>query len=160
MNDVDCVYSINLTSEPEGNVTVDVVRDKCRGDKGYQVTYSYTKMEGLTYQEMIDSVQKVEAGDANTTFRPDIQSRLDEYESEILFVKEVLSELEDPNESHIIGCYKHNKGDGLAAEIQSESKLRKALKALDGIVWKTSRDIKNNAKKYQLINKSSLYMVK
>ncbi len=67
--------------------------------------------------------------------------------------------MDEPNESVIISCYKHNKNEGIAAEI-SERKLRRALKELDGIVWITTRDIKNNAKKYKLKNKSTAYLVK
>lgn len=159
INDVDCVYSINLTSEPEGDVTVDIVREKCRGDNVYQATYTYKKLAGLTYLQMIDSVKKAEAGGSDTSFRPDIQSKLEDYESEILFVKSIFEDMDEPNESVIISCYKHNKNEGIAAEI-SERKLRRALKELDGIVWGTTRDLKNNAKKYQLKNKPTAYLVK
>ncbi len=153
MNDIDCAYAINLTSLPEGDVTISFVRQKNRGDNVYEARYGYEKREGLSYQAMLDSVRKIDGKEDSNTDAPvqaDVQAKLNKYESEILFIKAVLGG-GSMNQSAILKAYKNAEKleDALACECR-QTTLKAALAELDGTVWKGVRGI-NNAKNYRII---------
>jgi len=143
---------------PEGDVTVEFVREKNRGDNKYMVGYTYRKSEGMSYQEMLDSVNMTSDDFIRDTVKFDIQALLGTYESEILFIKSVITDKKQ-NQSEILKAYKDAKGDGLAGEFSQRS-LINALDKLDGKVWKCTRNKTNNAKQYELLPTLDYYSAK
>lgn len=154
MNDIDCAYAINLTSLPEGDVAVSFVRQKNRGDNVFTAKYTYEKREGLSYQDMLDSVRKVDDTDMFGSDKPvqsDVQVKLQKYESQVLFIQRLLSNGK-MNQTEILKAHKEaaDNYDALAGEF-SQRELKSALNELDGVAWKGVRGL-NNAKNYRVIS--------
>jgi len=152
MNDIDCAYVINLTSLPEGDVTVEFVREKNRGDNIFKANYSYKKHKGMTYQEMLDSVKKVDGEHVGN--KPDINILLDKFESEILLITGFL-ERDKLNQSAIIKAFNDMGGEGLASEC-SVRKLKECLRLFNGKLWRAHRADKKE-KTFSLISTSTDY---
>lgn len=157
MNDIDCAYVINLTSLPEGEITVEFVREKNRGDNVFTAGYTYKKYSGMTYQEMLDSVTKMEITTTDTV-RSDVNMLLDKYESEILLIKKLLADGKILNQSEILKIFSGMKvdGDGLAGEC-SEKTIKACLNSLTGQLWTCTRG-NDNAKQYAMKQNSEDYM--
>jgi len=149
MNDIDCAYAMYRISAPEDEIqTVEFRREKDRGDVIPKVTYQYQKSQGLHYLDMIKSIKCLDSDEANYLIRQEQQRDLKErYESELLFVTDLLKANGPMNQTDILGALKDDKE--LSGEITVRG-LRSALKSLEGIVWMSKRGTKN-AKTFQMI---------
>lgn len=147
LNDIDCAYVINLTSMPEGDVTIEFVREKNRGDNIFKAEYAYKKYKGMSYQEMLDSVTKIEGDASNSGF--DVNVLLDKFESEILLIKQLLADGKVLNQSEILKAHYAMNGDGLASECSAAS-LKACLDKFTGKLWTATRR-EHNAKEFALI---------
>lgn len=154
MNDIDCAYAINLTSLPEGDITVEFVREKNRGDNVYMSHYTYQKYEGMSYQEMIDSVTKIEGVTASKS--GDMNVLLDKFESEILLIKELLADGKSLNQSEMLKAHSAMNGEGLASEC-TVSSIKDCLTKFTDKIWKATRG-EHNAKEFTLVTKATDYL--
>jgi len=62
MDDCDCAYTLDTINEDQKGKTkvVEFIRKKARGDSACSVSYSYALERGITYNELLLSVQKVD----------------------------------------------------------------------------------------------------
>lgn len=91
-SDIDCMYSINLISD-DGERAVEFRNTKSRGDVVDRASYAYTKREGGTYYDLLDSVRTLSGGQAKSAIKANkIEQLRKKYESEIIFVKEIIEE--------------------------------------------------------------------
>ena len=78
VDDVDCAYTIRLleahSKEPIKLVQFENIKN--RGDVSLQATYQYSTEKGLTYQELLDSVEQVDDETANTLQDGDLQQQV------------------------------------------------------------------------------------
>jgi RecA-family ATPase len=156
MNDIDCAYAIYLMTEPDGDVVVEFRREKSRGDNIAKVAYGYTRVEGMSYMDLVNSVYKLDSEQAEKATLLGHQQRLSErYDSEIIFITNLLKSGR-LNQSQILAKLKELEGDGIASEVSVRS-LKAALTALINIKWKVSRDKNNNANIYTLISEMTAY---
>lgn len=63
-DDVDAVYTADVIEDNAGTRTVLFENQKNRGDNAATASYSYTKIEGTTYQQLLDSVRSVSEAEA------------------------------------------------------------------------------------------------
>ena len=59
VDDADCVYTFNKISEDNGIHTVEVKNKKARGDVTSMTCFQYTRIRGLPYQALLDSVKEL-----------------------------------------------------------------------------------------------------
>jgi len=150
MNDIDCAYSIYLMTDPDGDVVVEFRREKSRGDNIAKVAYGYTRAEGMSYMDLVNSVYKLDGEQAEKATLLGYQKTLSErYDSEIIFITNLLTSGR-LNQSQILVNFKELDGEGIASEVSVRS-LKAALAALINIKWTISRDKHNNANIYTLI---------
>jgi len=149
MNDIDCAYSINLMTEPEGDVVVEFRREKSRGDNTAKVSFGYKRSSGMSYQQLLDTVYKLDDSQVvRVKSLSDIQQKMNRYESEALFIKTILKD-GVMNQTEILQAYAK---DEAAREEFSKSSLKKCLNDLADIVWTVTRDYsKNNIKQFAII---------
>lgn len=141
LNDIDCAYAVYPLSE-EGAETqvIELRRKKNRGDNIAKVSYRYTKRIGMTYQEIVDSVEILNPNEARKASAiHHCEEMRSKYESEILFVRDLLSDGKKMNQTKILDS---RKGHVLAGEISDRS-IRGALKDLIGIEWSVIRGDRN-----------------
>lgn len=159
MNDVDCVYSINRMSPLDADeIIIEFRNEKNRGDVVKKVSYKYDNSEGVHWLDRLKSVSQLDSSEARS-FRVEKikQDKINSYESEVLFMRAIL-EGGQLNQSEITKKHKECQKDesdnlhALATEF-SRNNLTSALKQLDGIVWKVTRELSHNASKYELIDK-------
>jgi hypothetical protein len=154
MNDIDCAYSMYLMTEPEGDVVVEFRREKSRGDNVARVSYGYTRDEGMSYIDIVNSVHKLDDEKAEKMTTVGNQRRLMErYEPEVLFITNLLND-GSLNQSQILTKLKALEGEDIASEISVRS-IKAALTALVNIKWTVVRDKHNNANNYTLISEVS-----
>ena len=150
MNDIDCAYSMYLMTEPDGDVVVEFRREKSRGDNIAKVAYGYTRAEGMSYMDLVNSVYKLDGEQAEKATLLGHQHRLfEKYDSEIIFITNLLKSGR-LNQSQILTHLKELEGEGIASEVSVRS-IKDALAALINIKWTISRDKHNNANIYTLI---------
>jgi hypothetical protein len=140
VNDSDCVYYMYNTEGSDGYRTVNFVREKSRGNSAKTLTYKFRQGEGVSYTEMMDSVELVDDESAKRLVGDRKKAELHEkYEAEIRFMRDVLSDGE-LNQSAIMDLRKNHAMHG---EV-THAGLVKALKILNGDIWETRTDVKNN----------------
>lgn len=150
MSDIDCAYSMNrLSDTSDTRQVVEFRGEKDRGDVVAKVTYEYSKVPGMSYMDMLDSVAKVDDGTAAKIAQLSKRKLLeDEFESVLLFVKDFLTSGKK-NQSEILTAYEES--EYLKEEI-SRAAFKKGLESLDGISWVKKRNRANkNAMEYELI---------
>ena len=61
-DDSDCVYLLNKIAGQlyEDTVGVEFINDKARGDVADTVSFSYSRRHGQTYEELINTVKRIE----------------------------------------------------------------------------------------------------
>jgi len=154
MNDIDCAYSMYLMTEPEGDVVVEFHREKSRGDNVARVSYGYTRDEGMSYIDIVNSVHKLDDEQAEKMAAIGNQRQLvDKYEPEVLFITSLLSDV-SLNQSQILTKLKELDGEDIASEVSVRS-IKTALTSLVNIKWTVVRDKHNNANIYTLISEVS-----
>lgn len=148
MNDIDCAYSLYRMSSPEDEIqTVEFRREKDRGDVISKVTYQYRKSKGMHYMEMLNSITRLEDEDVEKLAKEAQRHQLeDRFESEIIFVTELLKANGTMNQTEIINALRTDSD--FSGEITIRG-IRKALKKMSGIAW-ISRRGEKNAKTYSL----------
>lgn len=159
MNDVDCVYSINRMSPLDTDeMIIEFRNEKNRGDVVKKVSYKYDNSEGVHWLDRLKSVAQLDLGEARSIRTEKLkQDKINSYESEVLFMRAILKDGQ-MNQSEITKkhkeCQKEESDNlhALATEF-SRNNLTSALKQLDGIVWKVTRELSHNASKYELIDK-------
>lgn len=149
LNDIDCAYAIYPMSEEDDETQViELRRKKNRGSNIAKVSYQYTKRVDMVYMDIVNSVKILNTSDARkasaTHNREEMRSK---YESEILFVRNLLHEGKEMNQTEILNS---RKGHALAGEISDRS-IRAALEKLTGVEWSFKRGDKN-AKVFRLID--------
>ena len=60
VDDIDCAYTLDITSEDPFNRTVIFENFKSRGDVVKKISYSYSAAEGQDYYELFNSVEQVD----------------------------------------------------------------------------------------------------
>ncbi len=152
MNDIDCAYAIYQMTDRDAPIqVVEFRREKDRGDIIAKVSYQYEKRTGMNYMDIIDSVRRLDDGQADAAAKEKAHQDLKaKYESEVLVIHELLQD--GPlNQSAILSRYRE-VGD-LADEV-SRSKLSTALIKLAGIEWTVTRGEKN-AKYFDLVGRAA-----
>lgn len=149
MNDIDCAYSLYRMSEPDAETqVVEFRREKDRGAIIAKVSYQYIKRDGMSYRDMLESVQRLNNQQADRVTRENVERDLKEkYESEMLFVQGLLKD-GPKNQTEILTARETSK-NSLAGGVSMRS-LRAALDQLTDIAWNISRN-ENNAKIYHLM---------
>ena len=153
LNDVDCMYAIyRMTEKDSDDVVVEFRNIKDRGDVISRVSYGFRHADGMNYYDMLDSVHRMESTEAAAYKRQlNIQATKNKYESELLYISDLLA-AETLNQSQIIKRFEDSNHDGLAAEF-SKRRLLEALDALTDITWTVKRSREdNNAKQFSLID--------
>jgi hypothetical protein len=59
IDDADCAYTVDSSTQGDDNVLVVFDNKKSRGDVDDRVTYRYTRTAGQTYKDLVTSVQRV-----------------------------------------------------------------------------------------------------
>lgn len=141
-NDVDCVYAMYRTTDPQDeNQIVEFRREKDRGKVIPRVSYRYQKPQGGHYLEMLESIERMGDEEAlKVTTDTRIKELKEKYEAEVLFVSGLLKENGAMNQSAILQALKENPD--LSGEITGRS-LRTALHSFIDIVWTAERGDKN-----------------
>jgi len=154
MNDIDSAYSMYLMTEPEGDVVVQFRREKSRGDNVARVSYGYTRDEGMSYIDIVNTVHKLDDEQAEKmTIIGNQRCLMEKYEPEILFITNLLNN-GSLNQSQILTKLKALEGEGIASEV-SVRNIKTALSVLVNIKWTVARDKHNNANIYTLISEVS-----
>ncbi len=150
LNDVDVAYAIyTLTDKTAERQIVEFRNIKDRGQVTPKVSYSYTKTQNSSYDEMIESVERLDDGDAQAARASTrVDALREKYASVIHFVTAVL-EKGPHNESQILAAHKSEEFD-TASEI-TRNALRAGLRELTGHDWDMNRlAAQNNAKVFNL----------
>ncbi|MBT3026926.1 MAG: primase C-terminal domain-containing protein [Candidatus Thiodiazotropha sp. (ex Ctena orbiculata)] len=142
-NDVDAVYSIYCISDREDpKQVIEFRREKDRGDVIPKVSYSYQKKRGMSYEDLINSVHRLDETEyKKVTQIKDQKNRRSQYRYEIDFVSELLKN-GPMNQSAILKAF--NKLN-LRKRVFSRNSLRAALLELTDIEWTVKRGDKNAA---------------
>ena len=90
-DDSDCVYIIEKISEIEGETTIEFVNDKSRGDVEDTVGFSYKRVKGQTYRNLLDSVVRLKQGSVqNMRGQAEVARKLAEDEEVITLISEAV----------------------------------------------------------------------
>ncbi|MCK5662235.1 MAG: ATP-binding protein, partial [Thiotrichaceae bacterium] len=138
VNDIDCAYSMNLLENNDGQCKVQFVNEKARGDVVSNVTYTYSKNSGDTYDKILGSVKKLDDKNgpmSGEEVNTEVALR-NKYMNEILFVINLLRD-ENLNTTNILDAFKYSDCDF------SRRSLVDALDKLNGITWFISKPDKN-----------------
>ena len=77
-DDSDCVYIIEQVANDNGNTVVEFVNDKARGDVEDIVAFSYQRLKGQTYRNLLDSIIKLPPGESRVRReQSQVQAQLD-----------------------------------------------------------------------------------
>lgn len=143
VDDADCAYTLD-TLEPDmtGRRVVTFENFKSRGDVAAKVSYSYLKKEGLSYTEILESVEQADQAKAATAeLQRQIEAQLQKNE----LIIEVASELIKQGinaKTELADQVRKNTGESL-------KNVHKALKAHEGTDyfkghrWRVSKVDKN-----------------
>ncbi|MEW8051329.1 MAG: primase C-terminal domain-containing protein, partial [Candidatus Thiodiazotropha sp.] len=143
MNDVDCVYSIYRISERDDtNQIVEFRREKDRGNVIAKVSYGYRKEQGMHYEDIINSIRRLDETEANkATFLKGQKQLVEQYSCEREFVSEILKD-GPKNQSQLLDAF--NRLDSHNRNF-SRNALRAALSELTDVAWTVERGTKNAA---------------
>lgn len=90
-DDVDCAYTLEKVKDSNDTHTVIFENFKNRGDVAATATYSYTRKEGQSYQDLLDTVQSLSDDDMKRAKSlKDLQTRLDANSSVIWAILDAL----------------------------------------------------------------------
>ncbi len=131
VDDADCCYTIDLLESVDNSYhgakvndfTVQFENFKARGDNIPKVAYTYTKREGASYEDLLNSVTQVDEGlAAITQMKAQINSKLNENEEGIEIVLSAI-------EHYGANANTQNIVTNIMAEGLSRAKANKLLKA-------------------------------
>lgn len=117
VDDADCAYTIDVVNTVDDSFqghkfttkTILFENFKARGDNVNKVSYTYTKRDGGSYAEMLDSVKLVDERDAEKAEKQGrVKSRLEEHAEEISLILEALEQ--GTNTTQAIIAYLMNEG--------------------------------------------------
>lgn len=149
VDDADCAYTIDVVNTVEDSFqghkfttkTILFENFKARGDNVNKVSYTYTKRDGGTYTDILDSVRLVDELEAEKAEKQGrIRAKLDEYSEEIKLVLEALDS--GINTTQDIKNYLYNEG-------VSRTRARNVLKEhtgnsfSEGHRWQVEKGEKN-----------------
>jgi len=121
VDDADCAFIADVVAEQNlnGERVVEFTNHKCRGDVARKATFSYSRQQGQTYLELIDSVRRVD----------------DEKAEEVKLSAAVSKKLDEDQDAITAICRAINSG------VTSKSAIIKIVGDETGISHKTIRRI-------------------
>ena len=152
LNDVDCAYAMYRLSEPEDREQIiEFRREKSRGDVVAKVSYGYTTEARESYHSLLDSVHMVDDVEASSlSTKKSIADKVRKYESEILFVEQIIGKRKKASQSEILNAFTEKEEHPIAVEFSRRSS-QSALKQPTGIKWSCTRGEKN-MRLYELLD--------
>ncbi|WP_077340032.1 AAA family ATPase [Pseudocolwellia agarivorans] len=142
VDDIDCAYTLDTTSEDPFNKTVTFENFKSRGDVIKEIAYSYSATEGQDYYELLHSIEPVDEARADKLKAQRlIDEKLVKNELIIEAVLELLSEGINSKTELAEGVRK-NTGESLK-KVHNVLKAHEGHNFLKGDRWHVSKVEKN-----------------
>ena len=142
VDDIDCAYTLDITSEDAFNKTVTFENFKSRGDVIKNISYSYSTADGQSYYDLLDSVEEVDnerAAVIQAQNLVDIKLRKNE-----VIIDAVLDALKEGvnSKTDLAELVKKNTGESLK-KVHTVLKEHEGNHFMKGHRWRVSKTDKN-----------------